>query len=117
MKRLLAIAATLGFALFVFSWTASAQQTQQQDQQPQSQSDSTQQQQQPVNTPSARTFEGKIAKAGGKLVLQDSATTQAYLLDDQDKAKQFVGKNVEVMGTLDPDTNTVHVVDIMVTEK
>ena len=107
MKRFLSITTALGFALLGFTWAASAQ-----EQTPQSQTDSSQQQK-PVNTPSARTFEGKIAKSGGKLVLQDSSTTQPYLLDDQDKAKQFEGKNVQVMGALDPDSNTVHVVDII----
>ncbi len=61
---------------------------------------------------SARSFEGKIAKSGDKLVLQDSASGTSYQLDDQDKAKQFEGKSVKVMGTVDSATNTLHVVDI-----
>ena len=60
----------------------------------------------------ARSFEGKIEKSGDKLVLQDSATQASYQLDDQDKAKQFKGKSVKVMATLDQATNTLHVVDI-----
>jgi len=78
-----------------------------------------QQQQQPVDAQSqpARAFEGKIAKAGDKLVLQESSTKQAYQLDDQDKAKQFEGKSVKVMATMDPSTNTLHVVDITPAEK
>jgi len=74
------------------------------------------QQQQPVDTQNqqqaARTFEGKIAKAGSKLVLQEASTQTAYQLDDQDKAKQFAGKNVKVMATVDPSSNTLHIVDI-----
>lgn len=61
---------------------------------------------------SARSFEGKIQKSGDKLVLQDSATSTSYQLDDQDKAKQYEGKNVKVMGTVDSASNTLHVVDI-----
>jgi len=61
---------------------------------------------------SARSFEGKISKSGDKWVLQDSATQASYQLDDQDKAKQFDGKNVKVMATLDASTNTLHIVDI-----
>jgi hypothetical protein len=75
---------------------------------------SAQQQQQPVDTQnqSARAFEGKITKAGDKLVLQESSTQQSYQLDDQDKAKQYEGKKVKVTATMDPNTNTLHVVDI-----
>jgi cytoskeletal protein RodZ len=71
--------------------------------------------QQPVDAQSqqsARSFSGKIAKTGDKLVLQDSASQTSYQLDDQDKAKQFEGQSVKVTGTMDPATNTLHVVDI-----
>jgi hypothetical protein len=70
--------------------------------------------QQPVNSQSqtAQSFQGKITKSGDKLVLRDSATQASYQLDDQEKAKQYEGKNVKVMATMDPNTNTLHVVDI-----
>jgi len=61
---------------------------------------------------SARSFEGKIEKSGGKLVLRDSASQTAYQIDDQDKAKQYKDQDVKVMATLDSSTNTLHVVDI-----
>jgi hypothetical protein len=51
-------------------------------------------------------FVGKIAKSKGDLVLKDDAGT-SYKLDNSDQAKQFVGKNVKVTGTLDGSTNTV----------
>jgi len=106
MKRLLSLVALLGLTSLVM-W---AQQT------PSTQSpasSSPQQTQTDTQNPqSARSFEGKITKAGDKLVLQDSASQTAYQLDDQDKAKQFEGKNVKVMGTVDTATNTLHVVDI-----
>ena len=35
-----------------------------------------------------------------------------YKLDNQEKAKQFNGKNVAVVGHVDKDTNTVHVQSI-----
>lgn len=84
---------------------------------PQDQAGSARQEQQQADTQSARAFEGKITKANGKLVLQDSSTGQAYQLDDQGKAKEFQGKTVKVIGTMDPSTNTLHVVDIMAVEK
>jgi hypothetical protein len=76
---------------------------------PQQQTDATSQQ-------SARSFEGKIAKSGDQLVLQESSTQTAYKIDDQQKAKQFEGKNVKVMATVDASTNTLHVVDITPSE-
>jgi Protein of unknown function (DUF5818) len=59
-----------------------------------------------------RTFTGMIAKSGDKFVLKDMAAKAEYQLDDQDKAKDFAGKEVKVTGTLDAQTNTIHVADI-----
>jgi len=110
MKRFLSIVALVG--LMGLGVSLSAQQTPstagQASSTPQSQqTDATTNSQQ-----SARSFEGKITKSGDKLVLQESSTQTAYQIDDQDKAKQFQGKEVKVMATLDPNTNTLHVVDI-----
>ena len=73
--------------------------------------------QEQVDTQSARSYEGKIEKAAGKLVLRESSTREAYLLDDQEKARQFEGQSVKVMATMDPNTNTLHVVDISPADK
>lgn len=105
MKRLLSIVALVG--LMGLGLNLAAQQT---PSTPQQQTDATNSQQ------SARAFEGKISKAGDKLVLQETSTQTAYQLDDQDKAKQFQGKTVKVVATLDPNTNTLHVVDITPSE-
>ncbi|HEV2495589.1 MAG TPA: DUF5818 domain-containing protein [Terriglobia bacterium] len=69
-------------------------------------------QQQPGDQAQQQTFTGKIAKAHGKYVLQNPDTKTAYTLDDQDKAKQFEGQNVKVTGTLDAQSNMIHVSDI-----
>jgi len=66
---------------------------------------------------SARSFEGKIMKSGDQLVLRDSATETSYKLDDQDKAKQYEGKNVKVTANLDASSNTLHVVEIIPSEQ
>ena len=113
MKRLLSIVVLLG--LSGLGINLAAQQTpstpsQQGSMPPQQQTDATNPQQ------SARSFEGKIAKSGDQLVLQETSTQTAYKLDDQDKAKQFEGKNVKVMATVDASTNTLHVVDITPSE-
>jgi hypothetical protein len=109
MKRLLSIVALLG--LSGLGVNLSAQQTQST---PADQGSAAQQQQTDATNPqqSARSFQGKIAKSGDQLVLQEDSTQTAYKLDDQDKAKHFEGKNVKVMATMDPSTNTLHVVDI-----
>lgn len=111
MKRFLSVVALLGLSGLGIS--LSAQQTPSTP----SQAGSTPQQTD-ANNPqqSARSFEGKIAKSGDQLVLQESSTQTAYKIDDQEKAKQFEGKNVKVMATVDASTKTLHVVDITPSE-
>jgi lipopolysaccharide export system protein LptA len=60
----------------------------------------------------AQTFTGKIMKSKGSVVLKDDSSSTAYKLDSEDQAKQYIGKNVKVTGTLDPATNTIHVSNI-----
>jgi Protein of unknown function (DUF5818) len=59
----------------------------------------------------AQSFTGKIMNHDGKYALhgEDGKT---YQLDDQDKAKNFDGKDVKVTGTLDEETMTIHVSQI-----
>lgn len=113
MKRLLSVVALLGLSGLGIS--LSAQQT---PPTPSQAGSTPQQQQTDANNPqqSARSFEGKIAKSGDQLVLQESSTQTAYKIDDQEKAKQFEGKNVKVMATVDASTKTLHVVDITPSE-
>ena len=59
-----------------------------------------------------QTFSGKVAKADGKFVLKDTESKTTYVLDDQDKAKQFDGQEVKVSGSLDPQTKTIRVASI-----
>jgi hypothetical protein len=67
--------------------------------------------QQQAHQPSQE-FQGTIEKAQSKYVLEDKASGATYQLDNQDKAKQFVDKDVKVTGTLDPSTNTIEVSEI-----
>jgi hypothetical protein len=66
----------------------------------------------------SQTFVGTIGKSHGQEVLKSGYATgnpkskSTYKLDDQEKAKQYSGKNVKVTGTLDSSTNTIHVSDI-----
>ena len=59
-----------------------------------------------------KAFSGTIVKDGNMLVLKDTASKTVFQLDDQAKAKQYVGKEVKVTGSLDASTNTIHVEDI-----
>ena len=62
-----------------------------------------------VNTASEKTFSGKIVKSGNKLVLAAADSKTTYQLDDQQKAHDFVNKNVKVTGALDASTGTIRV--------
>ncbi len=111
MKRLLLIIALVGLSGLGQNLSAQQSQSQSTPGQPDSMP---QQQQNDATNPqqSARSFEGRIAKSGGDLVLRENSTQAAYKLDDQNKARQFEGKNVKVMATVDASTKTLHVIDI-----
>ncbi len=51
-------------------------------------------------------------KAGGKFVLYDATKKATYMLDDQEKPKEFAGQKVKVIGTYDKSTKTIHVESI-----
>lgn len=55
----------------------------------------------------AQVFTGQITQANGQYVL--TAGDLTYSLDNQNKAKEFDGKQVKVTGTLDATTNTIRV--------
>jgi hypothetical protein len=74
-----------------------------------------QQAQPPVNPQNQQTptqsFTGKIVKDGEKYVLKVTSSA-AYLLDEQGTLKQYENQNVKVIGSLDPGSNTIHIVKI-----
>jgi len=109
MNRLFAVAAVGIFSLGLIAW---AQQTPstlpgQSGSAPQPETDTANPHQ------SARSFEGRIAKSGGQFVLEDRAAPTSYNLDDQDKARKYLGKKVKVMATMDARSNLLHVIDIV----
>ena len=112
MKRLFSIAAIGIFSLGMVLW---AQQTPSTTPTMPGQTGSTPQQEADTANAhqSARSFEGRIAKSGGQLVLEDRAAQTSYKLDDQDKARKYLGKNVRVMATMDARSNLLHVIDIV----
>lgn len=48
-----------------------------------------------------------VKQRGGRFVLQDKS--KVYKLDEQNITKELANKRVEVTGTLDTQTNTIHV--------
>jgi hypothetical protein len=58
-----------------------------------------------------QSFTGKIVKDGEKYVLKVTGTA-AYQLDQQSAAKQYENQDVKVFGSLDTDSNTIHVIKI-----
>jgi len=58
----------------------------------------------------AKTCTVECVKLGGKYVLYDAASKTSYVLDPQDKAKDFAGQKVAVTGTA--DGGTIHVKSI-----
>jgi hypothetical protein len=54
-----------------------------------------------------------FVKPGSKYVLYDAATKATYKLDDQDLVQPYVGaKEVQITGTLDSASKTIHVKEI-----
>jgi hypothetical protein len=51
-------------------------------------------------------------KGGNKYVLYSKAKKKVYQLDDQTKPEQFAGQTVQVKGTLDAASDTIHVSSI-----
>ena len=62
----------------------------------------------PQQQPAAQTLTGTIIKDGNRYVLKVSNGT-AYQLDDQDRAREYEGKQVKVAGTLDAKGNSFHI--------
>jgi hypothetical protein len=62
-----------------------------------------------------RSFSGRISHNHGKFVFREGPEGTVYALDDQQQAKRFSGKNVQITGTLDLKTNVfyVHKIELM----
>ncbi len=65
-----------------------------------------------AQTQEALAFTGRVAKEQGELVLKDPVTKMNYQLDDQAKAKPYLGKQVKIIGKLEMKSNTIHIESI-----
>jgi hypothetical protein len=59
----------------------------------------------------AQTFTGTVVKVGEKYVLR-TTDNMTYQLDDQEKAKDYEGKQVKVTGGLDAKGKLIHVQNV-----
>ncbi len=80
--------------------------------QPAAQQQAPPQQKDPAAPADMQTFTGKIVEQDGKLVLSDTENNKIYQLDDQDKAKEFVNKDVKVTGALDAETLVINKIEV-----
>jgi lipopolysaccharide export system protein LptA len=110
MKKNLSLLATLALAA-ALSPAAFAQQDQPaQPRQNDPQTQSTPAPDTSADTQTQKSFSGTVVKMEKQYVLKTDTAT--YQLDDQAKAKHFIGKQVTVSGTLDQATSMIRVSDI-----
>ena len=83
-----------------------------QRQSPEPSSDDAQTQQALAFTGRVTAFTGRVSSEQGRLVLNDPVTKMSYQLNDQSKAKPYVGKQVKVIGKLEMKSNTIHIESI-----
>lgn len=62
-----------------------------------------------VQTQEALAFTGRVVKVRRQFVLQDPTTKVSYQLDDQSKARPYLGKQVKITGKLEMNSNTIHI--------
>jgi len=61
--------------------------------------------------PAAQTLSGTVIKLGNNYVLK-TTDKQTYELDDQNKAREYEGKQVKIVGSLDRTTNMIRITSI-----
>ena len=71
----------------------------------------TQRDQEMEREPATQTFAGTVMMENDHYVLKTS-DNNTYQLDDQERAKQYENKQVQVMGVLNSETNVIRVRDI-----
>ena len=65
-----------------------------------------------LQTQEALAFTGRVVQEQSQFVLKDPVTKMSYQLDDQSKAKPYLGKQVKVVGKLEMNSNTIHIESI-----
>jgi hypothetical protein len=62
-----------------------------------------------VQTQESLVFTGRLVRMNSQFVLDDPTTKVTYQLNDQGKARQYLGRQVKVTGKLQMDSNTIQV--------
>lgn len=65
-----------------------------------------------VQTQEALVFTGRVIRMNAQFVLNDPTTKVTYKLNDQSKAKQYLGRKVKVTGKLEMRSNTIQIAHI-----
>jgi Protein of unknown function (DUF5818) len=60
---------------------------------------------------SLQTLTGTVVREDGKYVLR-AADSKTYQIDDQERARQYEGKLVKIVGSIEKSTNTIQVQSI-----
>jgi hypothetical protein len=60
-------------------------------------------------TQEALAFTGRVVQEKSHFVLKDPITKMSYQLNDQAKAKPYLGRQVKVTGKLEMTSNTIHI--------
>ena len=69
------------------------------------------QEQPSAQTQPAQTMTGTVVKEDGRYVLK-TLNRKTYQIDEQDKAKEYEGKQVKIVGSLDVSTSTIRIQSI-----
>ena len=61
-----------------------------------------------------QTFTGKImSQNGDRFILREDSSDMWYHLDDQEQASKYLGKTVQITGTLDGRSDMIHIRNIV----
>lgn len=107
LYKLPAVAVIVG--LYLVCQSAIAQNAPKLQNHPTAQQEPVQHPDDPNSAAETKTFTGKIVKSGDKLVLVDAENKTTYQLDDQQKAREFLNRDVKVVGVVDAATGMIRV--------
>jgi hypothetical protein len=70
--------------------------------------------QQNLEQQDTQSYAGKVSERHSKFYLEEARSKTSYQLEGTWSAKRYLGKKVRITGTLDTETNVLHVVTISV---
>lgn len=77
--------------------------------------DQAQKPQQNLQQQDTQSYAGKVSEKHGKFYLEEARSKTPYQLEGTWSAKRYLGKKVRITGSLDSETNVLHVVTISIT--